>query len=167
MRYEKIGRIIRFFSSSLMLIGIIGSVLVVPSFLPMVLERREFVATLATLKVASRASDTGGELERVRALTARLTDLRQSLVAPARSAALLDLLIPAIPGMDVSNLTITPSGIVSISGRAASRRDLLSYEQGLRSSGWFQELASPLSNIVQETNVQFSLRGTLAPEVKP
>jgi hypothetical protein len=74
---------------------------------------------------------------------------------------MFDLLAAQQPGIIVSEFTIDETANVTITGNAATRNDLLAFEQRLRDSSRFRDLASPLANIIQEVNINFNLRGAI------
>ncbi|MBU6415031.1 hypothetical protein KGQ34_02200, partial [Patescibacteria group bacterium] len=52
-------------------------------------------------------------------------------------------------------------GGVRISGWAETRNKFLDFKNALETGGTVRNIVSPISNIIKETNLQFSLDGTV------
>lgn len=67
-------------------------------------------------------------------------------------------------GVTFSSLGIdTKNNLISIRGRAATRDILVSFRSTLEASPWFDDVSSPLSNIVVKSNIPFEFAATLVP----
>ncbi len=164
VRYKEMRRIILFFAGGLVAVFVIGSVLISPSFLPLYLERRELERSLRLEEEAGRALKVNETFERIRRLESVISRVRNFARTPPRASEILEeLSVLAGSSITLDNVTIKKGGETILTGMAPGRRDLLQFEKNLRDSDKFQEISSPLSNIVRETNVNFTLQGKLKP----
>ena len=85
----------------------------------------------------------------------------------ARASSIFSMFSDELPGgIEVLNLTVKENGDVAVSGRAATRREILQFEDALRKSGRFESLITPLSNIIRNTDLPFIIQGKLKPEFR-
>ncbi|MBI2640412.1 MAG: hypothetical protein HYW91_00825 [Candidatus Sungbacteria bacterium] len=164
VRLEEARRIIRFFAGGLISVLFIGSALLAPSFLPLFLERRELERSLQLEKEAGQALNVAEATARLRAFKSALFSIKAFVQTPPRASEILeDLFRQSRDGITIVNITIKKGGDVILTGTAESRDNLLRFEKNLRDSGKFQEISSPLSNIIRETNINFTMKGKLKP----
>lgn len=160
--YERAGRVIRFFAIAFVLSFLMHTVLILPAFLPQYFVKDELARSYALEKAASlkfRAQETE---EKIQMISRTTEDINTALAKSDKASALFAMFFRfAETGVALSTLDIKSDGIVLISGTASTRRNLLAFEKEMRKSGRFLEISSPLSNIVEETNAQFTIRGTL------
>jgi Tfp pilus assembly protein PilN len=84
-----------------------------------------------------------------------------------RWSTVLTALAKATPkGVHLSEIEVTEKGIISIHGVAPTREDVLRFKDGLDATKLFSEVSSPLSNILQRTDVQFSFEAMYPPLVE-
>lgn len=157
---EKSFRIIKFFGISISGTLIIGITLLSPSYLPFYFQNREFTHQLSVRQEAAKKIDEAKIIWDALQLQGAITSLRQNADNANIALDMLDLLTAQQAGIVVTDFTIQ-SADVTISGHAATRNDLLAFEQRLRDSSRFQDIASPLANIIQETNIKFGFKATL------
>lgn len=156
-------RIVRFFSAAASTILLIGITLLAPSYLPLFFQNSELQRSLFVHEQATKqinADDISSDAAHIRDI---ISSLRQSAPYPTAALDLFDLLSAQPPGITISSFTIDRNGGITITGFAATRDNLLALEQFLRDSSRFQDIASPLTNIIQETDINFSFKGTLKP----
>lgn len=164
VKLEETRRIILFFMGGLVIMFVIGSVFLSPSFLPLYLERKELERSLRLEEEARAALKVDEVFGRIRRFESAISSVRNfARVSPRASEILEELLAYAGSSILLDNVTVKKGGETILTGRAVARRDLLQFEKNLRDSGKFQEISSPLSNIVRETNINFTLQGKLKP----
>lgn len=161
---EKSLRIIKFFGISIIGTLAIGITLLAPSYLPLYFQNHELQHLLSIQQEAAKKIDEGRLISDVLQIQAIITSLRQTVASSSSALDMFNLLTAEQSGILVSEFTIDEKANITIIGNAASRNDLLALEQRLRDSSRFQDIASPLANIVQETNINFNLKGTLKPQ---
>lgn len=84
-----------------------------------------------------------------------------------RWSGVLTALTKSTPkGVRLSEIDVTTKGIISIRGVAPTRDDVLRFKDALVATALFSEVSSPLSNILQRTDVQFSFEATYPPLVE-
>ena len=148
-------------------IGIIGITLLLPSYFDLIF-RREDVAHILANEEATLA-DPAIKTTRVRVdqLSSRFRHIQEALSRPPRASDLTDHFFSKIsPGIQLTSFAIRKTGDVEFNGTAATRANLLLFEDTLRDSGMFQEFLSPLSNIIREHDIQFTLKGVLKDNFK-
>lgn len=138
-----------------------GIVLLAPSYLPLYFQNRDLERVLSIQKkVEQRMNMTGIDSTIARILGA-ITSLRQSKDTSSGALDVLNLLTAQRPGVVISSFSVDAKGKIVITGRAVTRNDLLLFEQHLRDSSRFQDIAAPLANIIKETDINFNFMGTL------
>lgn len=158
-------RIITFFSSALSITLIIGITLLAPSYIPLYFLNRELNYSLFIQQETAKKIDQKSIVSDASNIKAVIVSLHQTTDIPSGALEIFDLLATTQSGIIVSGFTVDKDGRVGITGNATTRSNLLAFEQRLRDSSHFQDIASPLSNIIQETNINFNFKGTLKPNV--
>lgn len=164
VRLEETRRVIIFFAALIVAVFITGSVLSLPSFLALYLERRELERALKLEEEASQKLKVRETLMVSKKIGSSVAAIKE-LISDSPKATLLfeNLLGSAAPTIVLANLDIKKTGEITLSGFAPTRLDLLNFEKKLRDSGLFQEISSPLSNIVREASINFTMQGKLKP----
>lgn len=159
---EIYGRAIRFFACTLILVFLIHSILLLPSYFPQRFVKNELLRSLA-LEHAAKAGFGVPETEkRLADLQRALTNVKAYTAESGKASLLLKTFFElAEAGVILSTVHIEEDGTVLIAGTASTRRNLLMFEKEMRLSGRFLEVSSPPSNILDETDAQFTIRGTL------
>lgn len=140
----------------------IGSVLLLPSFLPLYLEGLELKRALLLEEEASHRLGVDLTLARLRKAQATADAIKKFIQTPPRASELLEHLFgEAGSGIRLDAVTIKKDGLAVLAGRAARRDDLLRYEKRLRDSGRFQDINLRLGDILREENIDFTLQGKL------
>jgi len=149
------------FGVGTLIILFVGLTLLVPSYLPLYFQRTDLERALAIEEEALNKIDKA----RINAMGDKVAKLiasvRDTAEHPEKVSLLYTILTPQLPGIAISSFSVTKEGDVSLGGNAATRRDLLNLEQNLRDSGRFQEIVSPLNNVIRETNITFAIKAKL------
>lgn len=164
VRTEEARRGVVFFSGLALIIFVAGGVLLIPSF---VLTRRatgEMSRALALEEESARRSAGAEAIAKIRAVRDVLGAIRAHADEPSRASSLLMRFIAPGPGITIRSFIIHGDGLVALTGHAKTRADMLGFEEGLRASNRFYEIAFPLSNITRERDIQFSAQGKLKQE---
>ncbi len=156
-------RVMRFFGIGATAILIIGIALLAPSYLPLYFQSRELERGLNMRQVAGKKINADEILAVVSNVQSIISSLRQSAANPAGALGIFDLLTVNQQGIDISAFNIDQLGNLSITGHANTRANLLAFEQRLRDSSRFQDITSPLANMIQETDITFNFKGALKP----
>src|SRR3989338_4342220 len=163
--YEETRRIVRFFATGILAVCVFAVVLFFPSYFFLSLEKQELARSLQIEEEASRMLKIDAELQRIRVAENNIRIIRDFASTPATASALLEKLTTNSGlGITLVSLTIKKQRDVAIIVNAATRRDLLRFEKTLRDANMFQEISFPLSNIVRETNINFTLQRKLKPQ---
>ncbi len=170
---EKWRRLIVFFTVAIAVILIFGEVLLLPSFLPMFFEQRE-LNRFTVLEQEIRRKLKVDENLKTNLTLKKEIDLLQKLVSsPAWATPLLEDVL-ALPnfsdknlggqaqksGVELLQISVTRDGRVTINGLVKNRRNLLDFEEYLRSLGRFSDVYSPLSSLVRGAT-DFSIQARL------
>ncbi len=144
---------------------VIGIVFLLPSYLPSLFQQSEFERLRALEELAFRSAATRGartHANTVRSLLSAM-HIQEGQRYDSLSAA-LERVLKESDGLSITlvSVSLKNDGIVSLTGQAAARDDLLEFEGRLRASRLFQNITSPLSNIIRERNISFTLQGALA-----
>lgn len=161
---EELRRIIQFFGLSISGIFFVGILLLFPSYFPLFFEERGLEQSVKIERDASEQLHVDETLKKVRFVKDALDSFSSSLARQKKtSEALVPFFSSRGSGISFTILTIKKEGNVVLSGRAEKRSDLLAFEKMLRESERFQEITFPLSNIVREIDIQFTMQGKLKP----
>lgn len=164
VRLEEARRLILFFAGGLVVVFVVSSILLSPSFLPLFFERKELERSLRLEEEAGRALGVAGARTRLSDLRAVISSVKLFVSGTAGASQILEeFWQQSRDGVQLSNVTLKKSGEAILTGTAQKRSDLLRFEKNLRDSGKFQDLSSPFSNIVREANINFTLQGKLKP----
>ena len=158
---EKWFRILKFFAIAIIATLLINITLLAPSYLPLYFQNRELQHSLSIQQETAKKNDSKQIAARASHIQAIIASLRQASDNASNALNIFDLLAVRQSGILISGFTVDKNAAVRITGKAATRSDLLIFEQRLRDSSRFQDIASPLANIIQETNITFSFKGTL------
>lgn len=165
LQFEEGRRTVLLFSVIATGIFLVGLVFLVPSYIPVIIQRNNLEEQLLLEEQASVQLKIGETIQRVRSIKGELGSVRTSLSEYDRASKILgQFLDTAGPGIVIGVLTVKKEGGVSITGHAGRRRDLLGFEKILRDSNLFQEISLPLSNIIRETDVPFFIQANLKPQ---
>lgn len=162
LRLEEKSRLILLFAIGFAAALGIGSVLLLPSFLPLYLEGFELKRAIALEEEASRRLGIDLTLARLRKAQTTAGAIKKFVQTPPRSSDVLEHLFgEAGGGIRLDAVTVKKDGLVALAGRAVKRDDLLKYEKRLRDSGRFQDINLRLGDILREENIDFTLQGKL------
>lgn len=160
---EHARQMIQFFAAGISFVLVVGCVLLLPSYFTLTFVRAEAERALAIEEGAASALHVAEHMAAADALRTNVVALRGFIEKPKTASDTVGLFLAPRPGITVTQFIIAPGEKVTIRGIAGTRRDLLNFETELRANGALQELSSPLSNIIRETAINFSIEGTLKP----
>jgi Tfp pilus assembly protein PilN len=117
---------------------------------------------------SSQASMSGTDLKTQQdAVTALNNELKKISLAQNNqkkySSLLASLAGLVIDGVRLDTLSIGADGAVSIEGYAQKREQVISFHDALEKSGLFANVDNPLSNLVKETDINFSFSCKISP----
>ena len=161
--FEQWIRVITFFGVAVNSILIIGITLLAPAYLPLYFQNRELERALSIQQQATQRISVDHILRSIAQIQAIITSLQQTADRPSSALSLFDLFVVPRPGIAISTFSVDKKAAVSLAGTAATRNNLLLFEQYLRDSARFQDITSPLTNIIHETNITFTFKATLKP----
>lgn len=161
--FEETRRIILFFTLFVLVILLMGSILLLPSFLAFYIEQQEFGRSIKLEEEASQKSGAQEILAASQKTKLAISAVKELSSNSQKVSSLLENLLGDADSVILANVDIKKTGEVALSGTAPARPDLLNFEKKLRGSGIFQEISSPLSNIVREVKINFIMQGKLKP----
>ena len=156
-------RVITFFGVTINSILIIGITLLAPAYLPLYFQNRELERALSIQQQAAQRINADQILRSASQVQAAINSLKQATDHPSGALSMFDLFATPRQGIVITTFSIDKKAVVSLAGTAATRNNLLMFEQYLRDSSRFQDITSPLTNIIQETNITFTFKATLKP----
>lgn len=163
--FEETRRIVLFFTLFITTIFITASVLLLPSFLAFYLGGREPKRSIEIEEGAAQKLKVHETLKSSQKANSSIQTIKKLASGPSKASSLFEnLLDTAAPYIILNNVGVKKTGEVALSGIAPTRLDLLNFEKELRGSGIFQEISSPLSNIIREANINFIMQGKFKPK---
>lgn len=162
-------RMRRLMSAILVLVSgvfVIGTVLLIPSFVAAISSREAGKVRLETTrrlldrqKDATAASDVVSTKEKV-SLVIRDND---TLSASDILAQVVEIVPSQVSLQSVLWSDEGETAFLDMTGSAATRNSLIAFGDALRSSGLFTEVTIPIESLAQQTDLHFRLSLTLAP----
>lgn len=163
VKTARLMRVIAFAMASLL---IANAVFLLPTFLPLLFERRELRRELVTGKEAREKFQTNTRFQEMKKLSGAVKEIRSYISHPQYASRILDAIADhGIAGIFVETVTVSEAGAVSITGRAATRKALIDFEEKFKASEYMENISSPLSNIIRESNISFTMQGNLKPAI--
>lgn len=160
--FEETRRMVFLFLVILVFIFLVGVPLLLPSYIPIAIQQNNLRKQLAFEEAASKQLRVGETVVEVQAVRHLLASVRATASEHDRAGKILNQFLEVSgAAVVVQSLSIKQGGAVQITGLARTRRDLLQFESSLRDGGMLQEISLPLSNIIRETDVSFSMQGKL------
>lgn len=143
-------------------------VLLVPTYVLLSESVRAKEAHLGSIESALFSTDEAGLVARLAALSENAATLSALASAPSTSATIRVALAVSRPGISLSGLVYAPAtemrpGTLSISGTAATRDALRSYQLVLSGSSFVTAADLPVSAYAKDSNISFTITVTLAP----
>lgn len=119
---------------------------------------------LFTVKI--RQAEGSGRLPGIKAIEAEVAVLNQLFKKMIQNGApdqqisfLIDrLLLDGNNRISISSISYRKGKEFSITGFAPTRRDLIAFEKKLQEDESLKDVSSPISNLVKEANINFSIR---------
>ena len=156
-------RVITFFGIAVNSILIIGNTMLAPAYLPLYFQNRELGRALSIQQQAAQRINANQISQVAAQIQTMIGLLRQTADRPSGALSVFDLFTAPQSGIVITAFSVDKNAIVSLAGNAATRNNLLIFEQYLRDSSRFQDITSPLTNIIQEKNIMFTFKATLKP----
>ncbi len=150
------------------LLTAVAGILLLPTYVFLTGSASAKAAHLASVQAALSSSDQAALSARLSTLSndaATLTALSQ---APSVSKIVSETLAVSRPGVAVSGFIYTAAsgtlaGTLALSGTAATRDALRSYQLALQGAPFVQSADLPVSAYAKDTNIDFTITITLAP----
>lgn len=163
VRMCRIRRIIGFFTILAVGVCLLGAVLLLPSYLFSDISAAALANSLRLEEEAAARSHLHDAVAAARANAAQINEVGVFAGSSLGAADLLESFFNAVPGITIEELVIKEDGNVSMGGIARTRADLLSYESRLRNSNVLESASIPLSTVIQEGDIHFTVQGVLRP----
>lgn len=164
LRFEEAFRIVNFFGFTASVIFCAGVLSLLPSYLPLMLQQKEEERALRVEEEAAKKLKSEELIIEAAKGKALARSLEGALKTRPRAHALLEELFSDAQEINVLMISLNKDGNVALTGFAQTRDDLLQFEKMLRESEHFQDISFPLSNIIQEADITFSMRARLGKE---
>jgi len=138
-----------------------GLVLLSPSYFYLLFEKKEFERTLEFSNSAENFKNALPFEKDAEILSKKLSafvgaSAKRSFPSLAIER-ILKTLPPAVKLKSVSYIAQQDGTIISLSGNAGTRDDLLNFKKALEKTGMFKKVNSPVSNYLQGIDIEFSL----------
>lgn len=154
-------RIIVFFGVLASAVFVSGTALLLPSYLFSRVHARALARNLGVEEDAASRNRAHEKASALRKSAAEVAKVRAFIAARQNAGDLLENFLRPDRGITIEAVTITKNGEVAIRGIAAARADLLAFERALRDSNVLESADIPLSSIIRESNIRFTVQGML------
>ncbi|MBU6388429.1 hypothetical protein KGQ72_00925 [Patescibacteria group bacterium] len=147
---------------------LVAMLLLVPTYVLLVGSQSAKEAHIATIESTLSSSNGTTLSARLTALSDNAATLSALAHLPSASAIIRSVLAIARPGVTLSGLAYTPpagknSGALALSGVAATRDALRSYQLALQGTPSILSADLPVSAYAKDSNIAFTITVTLAP----
>lgn len=145
-----------------------SAVLLIPTYVFLVKSANAKETRLATIEYALSSANEKDISTRLAALMNDAAILTALAGASSASTVMRSILTVSRPGITLSGFVYTPAvkkihGALTISGTAATRDALRSYQLALQSAPFALSAALPVSAYAKDTDIAFVISVTLAP----
>ncbi len=145
-----------------------AAALLLPTYLFLSEAQKTEDARLSNIAKALASSDEAALSKRLATLSRETTVLGALANTRAASAVVGEVLTLSRPGITLSQFSYLPQsngkpGTLSVSGTAATRDALRTYQLALQGAPFAQSAALPVSAYAKDANIDFSIVITLAP----
>ena len=160
---ERIRRFVIVASLSVSFILAAGIVLMLPSYLKLTFERESLDRGIASEIKASGAGPTEGFKIALGDLNKKIAILDGAKKGATDVTHIIEGVLKARPaGVAINSIaygSVSKGGskTVLLSGQAKTRDNFLAFEKNLEDSGDFKKITSPVSNLLRDADLQFSL----------
>ncbi len=163
--FLRLGVVALLFASALTLAA---AVLLLPTYVFLVNSYHAKEARLASIESTLSSSDETALSAQLAALSNDAATLVALENAPSASATIRAALATPRPGITLSGISYTPAtgtaaGTLVLSGTAASRDTLRSYQLALQGASFARSADLPVSAYAKDTDIAFTITVTLAP----
>lgn len=163
--YLRLSVIILWFVFTLTLISM---VLLLPTYIFLTDSARAKERYLATVESSITSADESSLSARLASLNNSATTLVALAQAPSASAFIRTMLELPRPGVTLSQFVYTPpttkaSGTLLVSGTAATRDALRTYQLALENASFARSAALPVSAYAKDRDISFTITITLEP----
>lgn len=140
----------------LLIASLVALALIFPSYLVLKLEEAEVKSDLENINKRIDWPELSLSQKRMKELNDRLAFLDKDVAASSTADLIKEILSQRAIGIKITNMSFAEGGVV-LQGVAERRDSLLQFIKALKSSPLFREVDAPLSNLLSERNVSFSL----------
>lgn len=131
-------------------------VLMFPSYLVLSLEEKEVKSDLEKIDQRIKGQELSLNESRLKDLESKRAFLGAMETASTTANLIKEILNARKPGIKITNINYAEGGF-SLQGVAERRTNLLEFIKALKSLPTYKEVNAPLSNLLSEKNVNFSL----------
>ncbi len=158
---EKIRRTMVFFVM-LAVIALLADILaLVPSYLFVMAEEHSLQEALRLERASALRSGLDDALRAAQRNEAALDVVRAFAAKTGKIKPLAERIFSGNPGIAITQFTVKKQGSVAANGVASTREDLLGFESALRDFNRFDSVMIPLSDIIQDKDIHFSVQAQL------
>ena len=160
---ERLRRFFVVFSLGVGAFGFASVILMLPSYLGLELERNNLLRSIAISRKAPLAGEVNAVESEIEGLNLKLELFRKNEREERSLAPLLGKILSVVSAsvslreFFYEKLSKTNPEQITLGGKAQSRQALLKFASDLERTGEFKKVQSPVSNLLKETNVVFSL----------
>lgn len=166
LKIEKVQRFVVIVSIALTIIAVLNIIFILPTYLPLLSEQKGINQILKIEQSSPEKLKLKESIVEAKKVNERVASIQEVIALPARASSLLDIFLSrAGNNIEMETISVSVGGNVSISGFARTRKSLLDFENALRDSGFFQTIDSPISNIIKEVDIRFTIQILLNPNL--
>lgn len=166
LRLEEWRRAVALIGAGTTAVLIVGTALLAPSYLYPALQRGELERRLAIEGQRTEAMRLDEAARQSREIETLIQAVRASRIGTS-GRIFRTIVRETTAGIRITSFAIQNRTETTLTGVAQTREDLLAFEKTLRDSGAFEEIVSPLSDIIRDANINFSMRGKLTSAYAP
>ncbi len=164
---ERLRRAIVVFSLALASILLIGIILMLPAYFYLFFQKQGVERQLQGAEQEADKSETEALKKEVAGINSKLSILDNAGKSSKPVAGLFSKVLRAMPeGVSVKSISYSASkgqapGSMALDGKADTRDAFILFKKNIEESGDFSKIESPVSNLLSEKDVDFSLTLTI------
>lgn len=149
---------------------VVSPVFILPTFFLSYGRYADVKSKAQTLDAELSSKEDPSSSESIKSITSSIEALR--MFDDKKSIySILEKLIKEKPvGIQIKNIIFTPTRLadnietmtIDIAGRSETRKNLVSFDQNLKSNPVFSEVVVPLASFAKEKNIEFSMKLTVS-----
>lgn len=142
--------------------SVVSLVFILPTFFLSYGRYSDFQSKTKALDAELVTNEDPGSSENIKSVTTSIDALRTFNSKKEIYPLISGLIEGVASGIQIKNIIFTPNEVegmvIDLSGKADTRKNLVAFDQKLKSNALFSEIIIPLGSFAKEKNIDFSMK---------